>query len=451
MIRLALASVRSRMTAFLACFLSVFLGATMIGAFSTLLLAAAGDVSAVDRETLVVMGAVVGGWGLVIVLFSVASTLSLTLQQRNAEMALLRTVGATPRQNRRMMLAESLAVTSVAAVLAAVPAWLVGAGVFAMLQRADMLSESADRGNGYLAIGATIVAMVVVSSLAVSLATRRAAKLSVRAAQNEGALGVRRMSRWRIGAGLVLLAAGLNYSILTVTVMAHPADPLDTMSTAGPACVFTSIGLATLAPALMRAAASFVGAVLRRCGAAGHLAAYDTRKRAHLLSAVLAPVIVFVGMGTGTMYLMAIEREATGTPTAEGRNIELLNNVVVGMITVFAAIMVVNTLAAAISARRAEFAMLRLAGATPKQVRTTMLVESALVVGTGIVFGGLASLATVLPYSWVKLDRLVPGLSAGYFVGIALAAAAVTLASTYVSTGRALRPAAVLAVARTPA
>src|SRR3712207_9328285 len=65
------------------------------------------SVSAVDRETLVTIASVVGGWGVVIVVFSVASMLGLTVRRRAEEFALLRTVGSTRRQVRGMVLGES--------------------------------------------------------------------------------------------------------------------------------------------------------------------------------------------------------------------------------------------------------------------------------------------------------------------------------------------------------
>jgi putative ABC transport system permease protein len=447
-IRLGLTSLRSRTSASFACFLSVFLGTLMIGAFATQLQTALGEVSSADRETLVTIGAVVGGWGLVIVFFSVASMVGLTVRQRAGEASLLRAVGATPRQTRRLIVVESTSVSAVAALLAAGPAWLAGVGVLELLRNAEMVSDSTTLAAGGAAIGLTWLAMVLLSGLAAAVATRRAAKATVRAAQREGATGPVRISRWRTGAGIALIVVGLNYSILTVTMMANTEDPLAPMSTAGPACVFVSIGLATLAPTVLRLAAAAAGRPLARFGAAGHLAAHDVRARSHQLGGVLAPVIVLVGMGTGTIYLVAIENLASGAATSpEGRSVELLNYVVAGMISVFAAIMIVNTLAAAISARRREFGQQRLAGATPAQVRTAMLLEGGFVAVTGIVVGAVASLFTVLPYSWVKLDRLVPDLGVGYFAGVASVALVVTLLAGAVLTRRALRPSAVAAVA----
>ncbi|WP_166346673.1 FtsX-like permease family protein [Phytoactinopolyspora limicola] len=440
MIRLAYASLKSRWSAFVAAFLSVFLGTTVIGAFATLAETAGGDVSATDREALLVMGGVVGGWGLAIVLFSVASTLNLTVRQRATEIALLRTVGATPRQARRMLVAETAGVSAVAAALAAVPAWLAGAGLFAVIERADIVAPTVEHQAGVASIGGASVAMVIVSALAAGLASRRATKAAARTALTESTTDRDRMSRRRIVAGVVFLLVGLNYSVLTVTVMADSDDPYAAMATAGPAAIAWAIGLAILAPALLRVAAVLVGVFLRHAGAAGYLAAHNATRRAHRLAGVLMPVIIFVGVGTGTTYLMAIENEVTAgvATSADDDLIAMLNYVVVGMISLFAAIMVVNTTVAVISARRREFGQQRLTGATSRQVTATTLFEGGLVALTGIILGGVASLGTIVPYSQVKLDRLLPDLGIGYFLGVVALTLLLTLGSGYVATRRSL-------------
>jgi putative ABC transport system permease protein len=83
---LAWRSLRARRTAFLATAASVLLDTAVLLAFLTLLETGLGDgVSAVDREMLVTMAAVIGGWGVVIVVFSVASMLALTVRRRAEE------------------------------------------------------------------------------------------------------------------------------------------------------------------------------------------------------------------------------------------------------------------------------------------------------------------------------------------------------------------------------
>lgn len=446
--RIAWSSLRTRATSFGAYFLSVFSGAVLIGAFATLSSAGTGDVSRADADRLSTMGMIVGGWGSAIVLFSLASTLTLVVGQRAAETALLRSVGATPRQVRRLVLTESTLVTLLAVALAVGPAWLVGDLILRGLRNAGMLSADV-HGHGQLpALTITATGITLVAYLAGRLATRRAGRISVRAAQRSAAIEPQRMSRWRLAVGLLLIIGGVQSAVITVTVMADDPDPIAPMSTAGPGGVLTTIGIATLSPLLLRWATAGFGWVLRPFGAAGHLAEHDLRARAQVLGSALAPITIFTGITAGTAYLIAIENRASAglVKTAEAEDVELLNYVVVGMIALFAAIMVINTLAAAISGRRQEFGRQQLAGATREQVRQTMVLEAVFLAGTGIVLGGTASLAMICSYSWVKQDSLFPDQGPWYFLGTAVVAAAVTIGATAVLTRRALaEPALTLA------
>ena len=119
MMRLAIASLRHRLTASTATFLTIFLGTALMGSFATLTQAATGPVSDTDHDTLFIMGAVVGSWGALIVLFAVVSTVGITVTQRATEVGLLRTIGATPRQARRLVRAETLLVATVASAAGA--------------------------------------------------------------------------------------------------------------------------------------------------------------------------------------------------------------------------------------------------------------------------------------------------------------------------------------------
>ena len=149
---LALRSLRHRSTAFTATFVTVLLGTALIGSFATLVETASGPVSDVDAESLTIMGAVVGGWGALIVLFSVASTMGITVRQRTAEIGLLRTIGGTPRQARRLIRSEALLVTAVAAAAGAVLAWPGGRALLAMLRSGGMVGDGVEyRRRGGLA------------------------------------------------------------------------------------------------------------------------------------------------------------------------------------------------------------------------------------------------------------------------------------------------------------
>jgi FtsX-like permease family/YjbR len=168
-------------------------------------------------------------------------------------------------------------------------------------------------------------------------------------------------------------------------------------------------------------------------------------------ASALMPIILFTAT-TGALYMQSIENAAppvvgTSTSAAEAENIETLNFVVVGMIAAFAAIILINTLVAATTHRRQEFAQLRLAGATPPQVLRVVSLESIVLLVTGVVFGTVAALFTIVPYSIARTGSLVPDSTAAIYLGVVGAAAMLALASGVSPVRRAIRAPAIEAVA----
>ncbi|WP_116951320.1 FtsX-like permease family protein [Jiangella endophytica] len=417
---LARPSLRHRPAAFLAAALTVFLGTVVIGPFATMIetaLHSSGD----DRLALLIMGGVVGGWGLVIVLFSLASTIGITVRQRTDEVVLLRTIGAAGAQVRSLVRGETLAMASVAAALGAVPAWFGARALLDALRSGEVVGDDVRFQGGALALLATVVATVLVARLAASVAVARASRAPVREA---GAEQVReyRMPRWRLIAAATLLLYGLGFAVVTMTVTGHSADPYDAMMTAGNACVMVSIGLAVAAPGLLK---RFAGRFRGR-GAAAELALSNAARRSQLLSATLAPVIVLTGSSIGTLMLVDIDvRSMAGAGGADDVT-TLLNVVVVVMISLFATIMVVNAWAAAVAHRRAELRRLWLVGARPRTVRASVVVESLVTGLLGAGLGVAAAATTVVPFSWARGEGLVP--DGGLWVAPAVAAVAIGVA-----------------------
>ncbi|MCP9978477.1 FtsX-like permease family protein [Actinomadura madurae] len=162
MFGLAIRSLRRRASAFTASFLAMFLGSAIIMAFASMLdTARASGVTGPPRDTLVIMANVVGGWGLLLVVFAVASTLTLSVRQRAAEMALLKSVGATPGQVGRMIVGEAAGLAVVAALLGIVPAMLIGRGLVWMLHDTGQVPAGVAHSFGPIAlsmgIGITLV------------------------------------------------------------------------------------------------------------------------------------------------------------------------------------------------------------------------------------------------------------------------------------------------------
>jgi putative ABC transport system permease protein len=262
--------------------------------------------------------------------------------------------------------------------------------------------------------------------------------------------GSSRMGWIRIAGAVLFLAGGVNLGVMTVVVKHEKSAEI--MQTAGSASILVAIGLALLAPALIRGVTALLGGPLQRiAGVSGYLTVQNVRRRADRIGTALMPVILFTGIGSGTFYMQSIENAAT---TAEGiaktneqRNIETLNFVVIGTVVLFACIMLVNVLIAATTHRTREFGQQRLIGATPRQVLRMVTAESVLIAVTGVIFGSLAALATVLPFTIARTDDIIPDAPLGIHVAIVTIAVGATLLASVGTAWRRLRVPAVEAAA----
>ncbi|MES9606837.1 FtsX-like permease family protein [Actinomadura sp. NPDC000929] len=451
MFALAIGSLRRRAGAFTASFLALFLGSTIIMAFASMLdTAASGGATGEARSTLVVMANVVGGWGLLLVVFAVTSTLTLSVRQRASEIALLKSVGATPAQLSRMIVGEAAVLAVAAALLAIVPGMLAGRGVLGLLHDTGQVPAEIGHSFGPVALSMGIGITTVSATAAALITARRATRAGVADSMRSAAVDAGRLSRKRIVFAVLFLLLALDEAVITVTLMDGKGS--DVMATSGQADILAAIGLALLAPAIMRRATSLLARPLRAFGAAGELAAATMRRRTGALASAVTPVILFVGTAVGTLYLQATENaamEAAGlAKTAEQKSIETLNFVVIGMVVLFTAIMLVNTLVAATAHRRREFGQTRLAGATPRQVLASVALESAVLTVTGAACGTVASVFTIVPFGLARRDSAVPAGDVWTYLAVVALAAALTGATTWAATRRAIGVPAVEAALR---
>ncbi|TMR41916.1 ABC transporter permease [Actinomadura geliboluensis] len=452
MFGLALRSLRKRASAFTASFLALLLGAVMIMAFASMLdTAEASGATGETRETLVTMATVVGGWGLLLVVFAVASTLTLSVRQRAAEIALLKSVGATPAQLARMIVGEAAGLALVAALLAVVPAIGAGRALLGLLHDTGQVPAGVGHHFGAAALSMGI-GVTLVSAVAAALITaRRAVRVRVAESMAAAATDDTRLSRKRIVFAAVFLLLAVTEASITVTVMDGQGS--DAMATSGQADIFAGIGLALLAPAIMRRVTALTAGPLRLLGgAAGSLAADTMRRRTGALASAVTPVVLFVGTAVGTLYLQATENAAMDAAglakTSEQKSIETLNFVVIGMVVLFTAIMLVNTLVAATAHRRREFGQTRLAGATPRQLLGAVALESVVLTATGLLLGSVAAVFTIVPFGLARRDSPVPDGDVWIYLAVAALAAVLTGATAHAATRRTFRVPAVEAALR---
>ncbi|WP_447040362.1 FtsX-like permease family protein [Streptomyces sp. DSM 118878] len=117
-----------------------------------------------------------------------------------------------------------------------------------------------------------------------------------------------------------------------------------------------------------------------------------------------------------------------------------VNHLAMGLVLAFTAIAVVNTLAMSVSERIREFALLRLVGATRRQVLRMLRTEALAVLFIGTALGSGVALAILTAFSVGMTGSAAPTVTPLVYVSVVAVAALLTLTATALPGRAALRP-----------
>lgn len=264
-------------------------------------------------DELVTLAGSVAGTALFLVVLVVASTTTLALRRRRREFALLRAVGATRAQVRRMISFELLLLSAVAAPLGAGPGLLLARWLDPVLRQAGVVAPDFTSTLSPLPAVGSVLLVVPTVVLAGRLAARETLRVAPTAAIADSAAETKQIGRVRLGAAAVTALGGLSAAW----------TPLWVPGTGGAASAATSqlllISAAALAgPVLVewtfRRAAQAVPA---RAGAATRLAVQNLGGFSRRLTTVVVPLALLLGIGTIQSTIeQTIQRAATEQLTA---------------------------------------------------------------------------------------------------------------------------------------
>ncbi|GHB53466.1 ABC transporter permease [Streptomyces xanthochromogenes] len=308
LIPVAVATLRKRWLGFIGSFVALTLGVALIAAAGLLVSTSAGlennDPSAPSLKKLLTFMAGMSGF---VSVFVVASTFAFAVAGRRRETALLRAVGATPRQIRLLVLGEAVVVSLVASVCGA----LLGLGVAPLFAR-WLVSRGAapegftvDAGAGPLLVAAAVE--IVVAVLGAYAAARRAGRVRPVEALGDAAVDGRVMTLgrwlWAIGYLAVFATVLLLFTTMPAAMQHDPQlrDPQNMPVWSLLIDVMAIMAIALFAPLLVPPLVRLLTLpVPLASGAVGLLARQNALKAVRRTVSTATPMFLVIGL-TGTV------------------------------------------------------------------------------------------------------------------------------------------------------
>ncbi|MEV4430101.1 ABC transporter permease [Streptomyces sp. NPDC049602] len=447
---LALGQLRRRPAAFTGLAVALFLLVATTTLFGSLFAAEATAPDTARRTAVEGPGPMViaGAFGEIAVLvafFVVVNAIGFALRRQHRELALLRTIAATPRQVRRLVRAQVL----VTALLVAAPGSLAGTHAahhfLAALRRRGMAAPDLRVPETPLPALVALAVTLAVGLAASAVAVRRISRMAPAAALTATATEQGRTGLPRLLAGVCALVGG---GLLLRLAATRPADELDK---AGQAALFGSlvllVAVGLTGPLAARALVAALGAPVRALmPGTGWLAEANLRGYARRLTSAVVPVALLVGLSATMMIMTRTAEHAAGPTGATSATDVWLRQAELALLTCFAAVSTINTVVAVTAERRREFALLRLVGATRRQLLRMLTAEAALTTAVGVLLGAVVAALATVAFSTAATGSAMPYVPAAACGWIVAGAAALTVPGTLGAGLRAIQgPAAELA------
>ncbi|MBO2454450.1 ABC transporter permease [Actinomadura barringtoniae] len=272
-----------------------------------------------EGEDLIPLAAAFGGLSAMVTVFVVAATLGLSIRRRLRETALLRAIGATPGQVRRLIVGEAMLLAMVATGLACLPGPQVGRWLLAAFAEAGVVPDTLAYRAGNVPIIAGVCTALLTTLGAAFVAAHGAARTRPVEALAQASVDTRRFSKIRLVLGLGFVAGGVALAVGTAG-----SDGPDAAGVATPAAMVWTAGFALLGPFLSRAVTAALHRPLRAItGYAGHLATENARARTARLTGAVLPVMLAAGLALALTYMQTTQSKGSQDVFEDGLRADL--------------------------------------------------------------------------------------------------------------------------------
>ncbi|MFC8536984.1 FtsX-like permease family protein [Streptomyces sp. NPDC057249] len=257
------------------------------------------------KLTLFGIGGSFGGIAAIVAVFTAAGTVALSVGQRARSFALLRAIGATPRQVRRAVASEALLVAPLAGIAGCLPGIGLAHWWFGQLQDRGAVPRAVDLHVSVLPLLAAVVLGLLTALGAGWIAGRRPARIAPGQALSEASVERLRPGPVRTLLGVAALVGG---SILTGVSARSAGD--DAAGAALGVVMLFMLAVGLLGPLVARLCAGLFGLPLRGAGPAAGLAAANSRANARRLASAITPIVLAVAFSSTLVFMHTSENHA---------------------------------------------------------------------------------------------------------------------------------------------
>ncbi|MFI2210890.1 ABC transporter permease [Streptomyces sp. NPDC020141] len=258
------------------------------------------------KELLTGLGGSFGGIATMVAVFTAAGTVALSVGLRRREFALLRAIGATPRQVRRSIATEALLVAPAAGALGCLPGLALATWWFGQLRDKGAIPAAVELSVSWIPLTAAAGTAVVTALLAGFLAARRPSRIKPGQALADASVERLGFGWIRTPLGIAALVGG----IVLTKIAAEETGSAAADAALGVVMTFM-LAVALLGPLIARACAALFGLPLRAAGASASLAAANSAANARRLASAITPIVLATAFASVLVFLQTSTDRAT--------------------------------------------------------------------------------------------------------------------------------------------
>ncbi|MGW0672176.1 FtsX-like permease family protein [Streptomyces sp. NPDC002746] len=269
------------------------------------------------RELLTGLGGSFGGVATMVAVFTAAGTVALSVGQRSREFALLRAIGATPRQLRRSIATEALLVAPLAGALGCLPGIALATWWFGQLKEKGAVPDDVGLRISWLPLTIAVAATMLTALGAGYAAARRPSKTKPGLALAQSAVERPPFGWIRTPLGIAALAGG---GVFAGVAASQTGD--DAANAALGVVMLFMLAVGLLGPLIARICASVLGLPLRAGGPSASLAAANSRANSRRMASAITPIVLAMAFSSTLVFMhtsedRAIEHQQRDAVTAD--------------------------------------------------------------------------------------------------------------------------------------